>query len=577
MLSLKLYDKHPRVGGVTLADWSLNHTGLVTRTGPRGFDECVFFVPMPRPEARVWYLRMGAAHIQINDSGTVIYEGRVEVTATIDGPPSGLQITALGYWRAFSDILLNTIWSTVDRSRWQPVETSQLAGRNPAEYSFSTEDRLSIIPSSGGAFDTGRIGSLYLTTGTTVSKTWQTFDASYSLTAPTGWTASIETRTTGWGAGTSPWSLNGNGATQTGTIALSSLAQGIIMMNLYRNRAATTLGTAIAAGTRTPTPGSMTGIAVGNRLWIGGTDPEEVEVTAITATTFTAVFRYAHAAADAVSFISEHKDGDIKFELTGVRAKATNSATVTASEVLTTILTDVNASNPGQISSSTALVSDPGVDLKEFEYDGYPDEVIEQLVTMGDASGNPWTAEVYEDQRLRVRREDSVTATYQIRQTPEASRDLDLLRNFIVPRYQDGNGDVAQGTTQSDLLSASRWNIRRNAFFEAPEVDSVASVNALAATALLSVVNPASQGDIVVTELFRNGVPVPLNRLRKGDLVECVEFPSSGRQDVDEACKFRASATAWDEDAGTLTISPTLPASTIEALLSRRETQGAIR
>jgi hypothetical protein len=123
----------------------------------------------------------------------------------------------------------------------------------------------------------------------------------------------------------------------------------------------------------------------------------------------------------------------------------------------------------------------------------------------------------------------------------------------------------------------ARWGVRRNAFFEAPEVDSVASVDLLAATALRSVVNPASQGDITVTELFRDGVRVPLHRLRKGDLVQCVEFPSSGNQAVDEARKFRVSATHYDHDAQTLTISPTLPASTIEALLSRRATQGAIR
>jgi hypothetical protein len=466
----------------------------------------------------------------------------------------------------------------VDLSRWQPVETAQLAGRVPEEYNFTTDDKLMITPVSGGAFDSSRVGSMYLTFGSTVSRAIQTLDASYSLTAPTGWGALVQSYSGPFTGTSNVWSLGGNGATQTGTIALSSLAAHTVAILLYRNRAATTLGTAIAAGTRTVTPGAMTGIAVGNRLWIGGTEPEDVDVTAITGTTFTAIFRYAHTATDPVSFISEHKDGDISFSLTGVRVKTTNSSTVTASEVLATILTDTSGHNSGQISSSTALVGNPGVDLKEFGYDAsYPDEVIERLATMGDAAGNPWTAEVYAGQILRFSREDSVTATYQIRQTPELSRDLDALRTHIVPRYQDSNGDVAQGTTQSNDLAVSRWGLKRNAVFAAAETDTAATVNSLAATALLDTINPASQGDITVTELFRNGVPVPLNRLRKGDLVECVEYPSSGRQDVDEARKFRVSATAWDEDAGTLTISPTLPASTIEALLSRRETQGAIR
>jgi hypothetical protein len=577
MLAVKLFSKYPRVGGTLRADWSLVHQGLVITTGPRGFEECSFFVPMDRGEARTWYGRSGATHIQVSENGRVVYEGRVEVVSTIDGPLSGLAITALGYWRAFSDAPINTEWSTGNRSRWQPIETAQLAGRVPDEWNFTTDDKVMISAVSGGVFDSSRGGATYFTFGNTVSKTIQTLDAAYSLTAPTGWIAFIQAFTGPFTGASNVWTLAGNGATQTGTIALSSLAAHTISMLITRNRAATTLGTAIAAGTRTVTPGSISGIAVGNKLWIGGTEPEEVEVTAVVGATFTAVFRYAHAAADVVSFVSEHKEGDIRFELTAPRIKATNSSTVTASEVLTQILTDINASNPGHISASTALVGNPGVDLKEFQYDGYPDAVIDQLATMGDASGNVWTAEVYEDQVLRFRREDSITAVYQIMQTPELSRDLDLFRSHLIPRYQDANGDVAQGTTQANLIAASRAGVVRSAFFEAPEVDSVATVNALAATALLDTVSPAPMGDITVTELLRNGVRVPLHRLRKGDIVECVEFPSSGSQAVDDARRLRVSATSYDHDAQTLTISPTLPASTIEALLARRGTQGAIR
>jgi hypothetical protein len=62
----------------------------------------------------------------------------------------------------------------------------------------------------------------------------------------------------------------------------------------------TTLGTAIAAGTRTVTPASMNGIYKGRLLTIGGT-AENVTVTAITPTTFTAVFANAHGSTDAVT------------------------------------------------------------------------------------------------------------------------------------------------------------------------------------------------------------------------------------------------------------------------------------
>jgi hypothetical protein len=60
----------------------------------------------------------------------------------------------------------------------------------------------------------------------------------------------------------------------------------------------TTVSASLAAGTRTVTPASMTGIVVGSSLTAvdaDGTSGEEVRVTAVTATTFTAVFANAHA------------------------------------------------------------------------------------------------------------------------------------------------------------------------------------------------------------------------------------------------------------------------------------------
>lgn len=64
----------------------------------------------------------------------------------------------------------------------------------------------------------------------------------------------------------------------------------------------TTLGTAVAAGSQTVTPGSMAGIYVGAFLVIDyeQAGAEQVTVTAVTATTFTAVFANAHGATASV-------------------------------------------------------------------------------------------------------------------------------------------------------------------------------------------------------------------------------------------------------------------------------------
>ncbi len=69
----------------------------------------------------------------------------------------------------------------------------------------------------------------------------------------------------------------------------------------------TTLGTAVAApGSVQCTPPSMAGIYVGRRLVIGGTE-EDVVVTAVTATTFTATFVNTHPGADTVTIYAQMK------------------------------------------------------------------------------------------------------------------------------------------------------------------------------------------------------------------------------------------------------------------------------
>lgn len=79
---------------------------------------------------------------------------------------------------------------------------------------------------------------------------------------------------------------------------------GINLSQTYsQTEASTTLGTTIASGARTVTPGSMDGIYVGRRLSIGGT-AEDVIVTAITETTFTATFANAHNSSDSVTITS---------------------------------------------------------------------------------------------------------------------------------------------------------------------------------------------------------------------------------------------------------------------------------
>lgn len=77
--------------------------------------------------------------------------------------------------------------------------------------------------------------------------------------------------------------------------------------------ACTTIAAATASGAQTVTPGSMAGILANGVLKIGvGVEQEQITVTSVTSTTFTATFARAHIAACKVSAVPDDIEAAIK-------------------------------------------------------------------------------------------------------------------------------------------------------------------------------------------------------------------------------------------------------------------------
>jgi len=107
-------------------------------------------------------------------------------------------------------------------------------------------------------------------------------------------------------------------------------------------------------------------------LAIGGADPEEVVVTATTATTFTAVFRNAHLGSDLVEPLWDGNDGDIELVITNVRVKAVTTATVTLDQLAKYALSEVLAVNPWAVFNSDGKVQSPLVDIANLVAEDLP-------------------------------------------------------------------------------------------------------------------------------------------------------------------------------------------------------------
>ena len=278
--------------------------------------------------------------------GEPAWQGRLEeVTIT----SNGISITAYGAWQALKDILYTATWSDTTFDRWRSLRPGELTAAFPDRYSFTRQDALRISPQKNSTQGSGITGDLLYEPPDRGARgiTEVTFD--YTLLAPaaagTTWRAELHFRSAVLTPlGPSPaWQLlsNSTGVIQAGTKVVG-YAPGAdrLTFRLYNSAAQatytgetdavylaisnlrvvsttddavsttlgttvnllvnTTLGTSFVAGTRTVTPPSMTNITVGLRLTIGGTT-EVVTVTAITGTTFTAVFAQGHASTDTVT------------------------------------------------------------------------------------------------------------------------------------------------------------------------------------------------------------------------------------------------------------------------------------
>ncbi|WP_152976554.1 hypothetical protein [Herpetosiphon geysericola] len=438
--------------------------------------------------------------------------------------PGTLDINAYGAASSYQDLLYTARWSTTKYGDWMSVSTIQLSGRDAERYSIETDQRLYIAPSGGDACDLAHIGSLMCSIPDSSRRQWTSIEgAAYKFLAPNStWVASLSRYNYVGGALTfqsTVWSLNGNGALQSGTIAISNLTPcDVLMFNCYLNQAATTLGTGIVAGTRTVTPASMTGIAVGNKLAIGGTNPEEVTVTATTGTTFTAVFQYAHLAADSVSRVWEGETGDVYLEVTGQRLKTTTTGTVDAREILIDLAAHIATENPDWVNTSSAGLQSQGVDLRNEVYEDMRHlAIVQHLLLYGDSSTRRWEFAIWEDLQAYFRPRGTGGRQWFIYGMPPLERDLEQSANAVYAIYADAAGTTRRTAPTINTADRQQINLRRDLAITV-DTDQPATALAMRDVAAADAVDSGAYGSMPIDYVYTpQGVAMPAYIVRPGD------------------------------------------------------------
>lgn len=588
MLMLGLYETVPSASGALVLDATAYTRSCTITTDAHGFESLSATVDRALTDAfRIYDYPL--LYVGLSAYGSIVWEGRLEdPTLTVGAQGSGLTIQALGYWRAMSDLpAYIAFWSKSTVEGFRPFTTDDGGlAVVPDRFNFDVQNRIFITPINGStqgiAAGDAMIG--YQTPyGNTRGITGAQF--AWELTVPeANWRAAIQNRNADFSGIANPWlfTSGGAGTTTRATHVTFASAQivnffldrnianavyavdtGVNYLKITRlrlvssttNEISTTLTANRAAGAGvTATVGSTAGMYVGQELCINSANnPSEiVTVTSITnSTQFVATFVNAYVIGNAVQ---------------GFR--------VFADEIVSHMAASyVSATNADQLSSSTALIQSPGLDLLNEEYkDVSPADVATHLATLGSSSGARYEVGVYEDRKLFFRPINSAARAWYVDATDlQIARTLEALANVVYATYSDASGRRIITANGVDSASIARYGLIRLGIVDG-NTTSVTQAGTIRDTALADTKDPKPRATIAFNAIYgASGERYPLWLVRSGDTITIRNLPVGISTSVDRIRTFRITHTSYDAVADTLSVEPELPPPTLEVMLARRE------
>jgi hypothetical protein len=394
MLMLGLFDAPPDDGGKLILDASDATSCAITKNA-HGDERLTAAVKRPLAEVMQIYDQSGLLWAGLLDGGRVLWLGRLEDPGVFAGPDgSGMQIQALGAWRALSDDRYTALWSTTSVAAW--VEsTAAMSGAyvQATRWGRDTNNRLYIELIKGNTYALNQASGLLYFAPHQGTRTIVGIQFQVAITLPTTMTM----RVVGFNDSSPPGGTLVNGVAHVAFVGTGALVDRAYHLNLsgnprnvvgvdvlcntgatpagetgannvtitklrivssIANRVNTSLTANLTAGSNVSAQvGSTVGMYVGMELAInsGATSGEIVTVESIT---------------DATHFVA-----DFTFNYTS--GQTVQGFRILADEIATDIVDQVSTLNPAQLSSSVALLQSPGLDLMDEVYeDAGPAEVL---------------------------------------------------------------------------------------------------------------------------------------------------------------------------------------------------------
>lgn len=584
---LGIYTAPPSQGGTLLLDATPFAEGVTCSTNDHGFEALPARIPHPLAEAFGLYTSSTLYAAVVRD-GSIVWEGRLEDPAVYAGQSgSGLTMQALGAWRSLTDDRYTALWSTTSVADWRVLTDDDFAAATvlPQRFEMDNNNRIYISPRKNENF--GNAPNVFGFWGYLIpdQSTRQIvgFSCDIAFDAPVNWRLTIDSRDSAWAVATNLVTINGTGALQATTLQVTFTAAPRLTVRLFFNAANAALAAETGAiyakltnlristsATRVNTTftnnevaganvliqvPTTAGMYVGQRLRLaervipGG---ESVIVKTIPNTTeFTADLANNHTAGQTI-----------------------RGFTLYADEIVKDIVAQVSTLNSTQLSSSTALIQSPGLDLTDEVYeDAVPTDILTHLAELGDSQTTPrqWEVGVWENRMLHFRPRGSVAKAWYVDVTNLGiARTLEDLSNSVYATYKDAAGRTLRTANSTDSTSIARYGLTRRSNISADTTSST-QAGVQRDAQLADHKDPLPRATVGFNAIYdAGGARWPLWMVRSGDTVTIRNLPPSISTAIDRIRTFRISHTLYNLTTRALEIELEVPPPRLATLLARR-------
>lgn len=473
-------------------------------TNKYGFGYCKFSLNWTLEKAAQLFRLKSVAYVRLGTGNKSYFEGRLEDIEI----GNEIIVTAFGYYRAFTDLQVNDLWSTTQIDIWKPQPTTVTRPTSrPEAYTYDFDDKIKISLNKNVVSSGNQFGAAYFFPPQNSTRLLDTIDFSYQYISP--------------------------------SISSAILAQKIL--------------DDFNASASNPNPWIIQGISTN---LAGKTTITDMAASGIT-------IGFSNSLIAGLLFVGE--TGSFYISYSGIRVGTSPSISggrLYADEILRYTIDQVNNLNTNQLSSSFAGIQSPIYDLTDIWFtDKTGLDVVNELLSYPDTNGNSYELKIWENQKVLFRPKTSPNTWYIDISEIQLNRTLDKYYNQVNSRYNN-----TMGRNMIIRLATIGFHNRQTVL--TLNTSDINIVTTAGNTLLSDYARKPPQSEISAMYVRdSNGSYQEAINIRSGDTIIIQNIPPVLFDAIDNT--FIVDETIADIQSGIVRIIPEKPIAQLETLLSK--------